>query len=169
MTTPAVAEALPAASNPVNLLQPLAAENSRDGGAGERTAGNPSFPRPEEAFDLFETTLDEIVGRTRNAILADKAAPAHVLRHNLADLAAIQAQCRAIGEAEIESAYAVPQVDGGDGAPAREVGSAKQGSKKCSRGKKAETADVESQSAACEQGLGVRRQLRKSQRSTARS
>ena len=164
------AQAPPAASNPVSLVQPLAAEDSRDRTAGEQATGSPSFPRPAEAFDLFETTLDEIVALTRNAIVADKEAPTRVLRHNLADLAAIQKQCRDIGEAEIQPAHGVPDVDGADADTTSEIGGpAKQASKKRSRTKKAESKGNQTQSAASMRDRDVRRQIRKAQKSTVQS
>lgn len=170
LTRLAATETAPAASDPVDVVQPLAAEDSRDGAPGEQAVASPSFPPPDAAFDLFETALDEIVGRTRDAILADRAAPAHVLRHNLADLAVIQAQCGEIGEAEIGLSYAVPEVDGVGGASASEIDSTtKQGLKKRSRTRKAGAKDIETQSAASVRELEVGRQLRRSRRSAARS
>ena len=50
----------------------IAAEDLADNTAGGPPAALASFPRPEEAFELFESALDEIVGRTRDAILSDQ-------------------------------------------------------------------------------------------------
>ena len=111
------------------------------------------------------------MGRTRDAILTDRAAPAHVVRDSLADLALIQEQCRTIGEAEIGSGDQVPEVErvGSDAVP--EVGRpAKQGLKKGSSRKKHKEEANEPAVALVEMGRRVDkpRQRQNPQRSTSR-
>lgn len=165
----APSETTPAAGKGARPAQPLAAEDKDDIADDEPVQVHQEFPQPEKAFELFETALEEVVGRTREAILADKTAPAQVVRDNLADLADIQAQCRIIGEAEIESGDKLPEINGVSCDAAPEVGRpAEQGLKKRSRGKKREAKGDKTQPAAVGRELNVVRQRRPSQRSTSR-
>ena len=59
--------------------------------------------------------------------MADKAAPAQVLRDNLADLAAIQAQCREIGESEVGSGEEAPNMENQGDQPPPKIGRPVQG------------------------------------------
>lgn len=160
-------------SEPASIPAPEQGQTLPEGDvAAADPAPQPSFPGPGEAFDIFGIALDEIMGRTRGAILADAAAPACAVRDNLADLALIQAKCRDIVEAEIRSGDQMPEMQHvGDESLPEISRPAKDGLKKRSRRKNHERNPHEAQPAVVAVGGRVEnpRQRRTTQRSTSRS
>ena len=115
----------------------IAAEDLADNTAGRAAGGARLLSATRGSVRAFRVGSRRDRGADSRRHPFRQAAPAHVVRDSLADLALIQEQCRTIGEAEIGSGDQVPEVErvGSDAVP--EVGRpAKQGLKKRSSRKK---------------------------------